>query len=152
MITYKNILFCTDFSKNAQAALPHAIDLTKKYGATLHLLHVYHDAGHIAEFEMSSDTKTDLIRVAHMVTTEMERRLDALCTEVEREVGPCRKRTIRGTPHVEIVRYAREEQIDLLVLSSHGLTGLEHVIFGGTTERVVRHSPCDVMVIKSRTT
>ena len=43
MVTYKHILFCTDFSDNAQAALPYAIDLAKKYGATLHLLHVYQE-------------------------------------------------------------------------------------------------------------
>ena len=58
MVTYKDILFCTDFSNNAQAALPYAIDLAKKYGAALHLLHVYQEAGHIAEFELSSDTGT----------------------------------------------------------------------------------------------
>lgn len=150
MITYRNILFCTDFSRNAQAALPHAIDITRKYSATPHLLHVYYDAGHIAEFEISSDTKTDLIRVAHMMGTEMEKRLEALCVDVEREVGPCRKKMVRGRPHIEIVRYATEENIDLIVLSSHGLSGLEHVIFGGTAERVLRQSPCDVMVIKIR--
>ena len=60
MVTYKHILFCTDFSNNAQAALPYAVDLAKKYGASLHLLHVYQEAGHIAEFELSSDIKERL--------------------------------------------------------------------------------------------
>jgi nucleotide-binding universal stress UspA family protein len=46
MVTYKNILYCTDFSESAKAALPFAIDMTKKYGATLHIIHVYQDPSH----------------------------------------------------------------------------------------------------------
>ncbi len=60
MVTYKNMLFCTDFSANAQAALPHAIDLAKKYGATLHVVHVYQEPEHVAEFEISSNHKIGL--------------------------------------------------------------------------------------------
>jgi nucleotide-binding universal stress UspA family protein len=55
---------------------------------------------------------------------------------------------VRGKPHVEIVRYAREKDIDLIVMGSHGLSGLEHVLFGSTAEQVVRESPCNVFVVK----
>jgi nucleotide-binding universal stress UspA family protein len=55
---------------------------------------------------------------------------------------------VRGKPHVEIVRYAREKDIDLIVMGSHGLSGLKHVLFGSTAERVVRESPCNVFVVK----
>jgi universal stress protein A len=148
MVTYNNILFCTDFSTNAQAALPYAIDLAKKYGAALHVLHIYQEAGHIAEFELSSDTKSDYIRVAHLAGKEMEKRLEALCEEIVKELGACERKMIRGRAHIEILRYAKETNIDLIVMASHGLTGLEHVIFGSTAERVLRESPCDVFVIK----
>ncbi|HME44519.1 MAG TPA: universal stress protein [Syntrophorhabdales bacterium] len=148
MVTYKNILFCTDFSKSAQAALPYAIDLAKKYGAALHLLHVYQDAGHIAEFELSSDTKSDYIRVAHLMGTEMEKRLETLCEEIVKELGSCEHKMVRGKAHIEIIRYTKEKNVDLIVMASHGLSGLEHVLFGSTAERVLRESPCNVFVIK----
>jgi len=148
MVTYKNILFCTDFSKSAQAALPYAIDLAKKYAAALHLLHVYQDAGHIAEFELSSDTKSDYIRVARLMGTEMEKRLEALCEEIVKELGSCERKMVRGKAHIEIIRYTKEKNIDLIVMASHGLSGLEHVLFGSTAERVLRESPCNVFVIK----
>ncbi len=149
MVNYKNIVFCTDFSEHARVALPHAIDLAKKYAATLHVLHVYQDAGHIAEFELSSDTRTDLIRVAHLMGGEMEKRLEVLCEEIAKELGSCERQMIRGKAHVEIIRYAREKKIDLIVMSSHGLSGLEHVLFGSTAERVLRESPCHVFVVKA---
>ena len=76
MVTYKNILYCTDFSENAKAALPFAIDIAKKYGATLHIVHVYQDPSHLAEFEISSNVKMDWIRVAHALGTETEKKLN----------------------------------------------------------------------------
>lgn len=149
MVTYKNILFCTDFSENAQAAVPFAVDLAKKYGATLHVLHVYQEAGHIAEFEISSeDVKTDLVRVAHLMGMEMEKKIDALCEEINREIGSCQRKMIRGKPHIEIIRYAKEAGIDVIVMSSHGLSGFEHVLFGSTAERVLQESPCNVYIVK----
>ena len=148
MVTYKKILFCTDFSNNAQAALPYAIDLAKKYGTTLHVLHVYQEAGHIAEFELSSDIKSDYIRVAHLAGQEMEKRLEAMCEEIVKELGSCERKMVRGKAHIEIIRYAKETNIDLIVMASHGLSGLEHVLFGSTAERVLRESPCNVFIIK----
>ncbi len=149
MVTYKNILFCTDFSGNSQAALPFAVDLARKYGATLHVLHAYQEAGHIAEFEISSDIKSDWIRVAHLMGTEMEKRLQSLCEEIIKDLGSCQRKMVRGRPYVEIIRYAKEMDVDLIVMASHGLSGLEHVIFGSTAERVLRESPCNVMIIKN---
>jgi nucleotide-binding universal stress UspA family protein len=148
MVSYKNILFCTDFSENAQSALPFAIDLTKKYGATLHVVHVYQEAGDIAEFEISSNIKMDWIRVAHLMGTEMEKKLQTICGQVKKEIGSCHSRMLRGKPHGEIIRYAKEANIDLIVISSHGLSGLEHVLFGSTAERVMRESPCHVLMVK----
>ncbi len=148
MVSYKNILFCTDFSGNAQAALPYAIDFAKKYGATLHLLHVYQESGDIAEFELSSDIRRDYIRVTHLMGTEMEKRLGALCDEVIKELGSCERKMIKGRAYIEIIRYAKESGVDLIVMASHGLSGLEHVLFGSTAERVLRDSPCNVFIVK----
>jgi len=148
MVTYKNILFCTDFSENSRAALPPAIDLARKYGSALHLLHVYQEAGEMAEFGISSPIKMDWIRVAHLMGTEMEKRLQSFCAEVTREIGSCQAKMLRGKPSAEIIRYARESGVDLIVMASHGLTGLEHALFGSTAERVLRESTCPVFIVK----
>lgn len=148
MVAYKNILYCTDFSESAKAALPFAIDITKKYGATLHIIHVYQDPEHLAEYEISSQMKMDWIRLAQSLGTETEKKLSVLCAEIFQGVKPCQYKMLRGKPHLEIIRYAKENAIDLIVLASHGLSGWEHVLFGSTAERVLRESPCNVMVIK----
>ena len=150
MVAYKNILYCTDFSANSRAALPQAIDLARKYGAALHVLHVYQEAGHVAEFEISSDIKMDWIRVARLMGAEMEKKLQELCREVNRELGFCQSKMLRGKPDAEILRYVRETHIDLIVMASHGLTGIEHALFGSTAERVLRGSPCQVLIVKTQ--
>jgi universal stress protein A len=148
MVTYKNILFSTDFSENAGAAVPVAVDLAKKYGATLHIVHVYLEAGHIAEFESPVHGEIGATMV-QPGGTETERKLGALCQEVTFELGSCKNKLLRGKPAAEILRYAKEENIDLIVMSSHGLSGLEHALFGSTAERVLRESPCNVFIVKN---
>jgi nucleotide-binding universal stress UspA family protein len=148
MVGYKNILYCTDFSESAKAALPFAIDLTKKYGAVLHVIHVYQDPEHLAEYEISSQMKMDWVHLAQSLGTETERKLNALCAEISQGMKPCQHKMLRGKPHLEIIRYTEENSIDLIVLASHGLSGWEHVLFGSTAERVLRESPCHVLVIK----
>jgi nucleotide-binding universal stress UspA family protein len=150
MVTYKNVLFCTDFSANAQAALPYSIDLAKKYGAALHVVHVYQEPEHVAEFEMSSNIKSDWIRVAHLLGTEKEKKLKEICENITKEMGSCLPKMLRGKPHTEILRYAGESRIDLIVMGSHGLSGLEQVLFGSTADRVMRESSCDVLIIKKK--
>ena len=147
MVTYKNMLFSTDFSENAEAATAFAVDLAKKYGATLHVVHVYLEAGHIAEFETPTHGEGGPIMV-QPPGTEAERKLHALCEEISSEMGSCKSRLLRGKPAAEIVRYAKEESIDLIIMSSHDLTGFEHVLFGSTAEKVLQDSPCNVYIVK----
>jgi nucleotide-binding universal stress UspA family protein len=150
MITYKNVLFCTDFSANAQAALPYAIDLAKKYGAVLHVVHAYQEPEHLAELETSPSIKSDWTRVAHLLGTEKDKKLKEICENITKEMGSCLPKMLRGKPHTEILRYARESWVDLIVMGSHGLSGLEQVLFGSTADRVMRESSCDVLIIKKK--
>ena len=144
MVTYKNILFCTDFSENAQAALPFAIDLAKKYGAMFHVLHVFEEPLHVVEFEIISNTKMDWIRIG-----QMEKKLEALCKKITLEVGLCHSELLRGRrAHSEIFCYAKKANIDLIVMGSHSLSGWQQVLWGSTAERVLRESPCHVLVIR----
>jgi nucleotide-binding universal stress UspA family protein len=148
MFVYRHILYCTDFSDYAAAAFPVALDLAQKYGAALHILHVYQEPGDVAEFEVSSNIHMDWIRVAHFVGTEREKKLQTLREEALKSVKDVSFRMLRGKPQIEIARYAREVGADLAVISSHGLSGIEHAIFGGTAEKIMRETPCAVLVVK----
>jgi nucleotide-binding universal stress UspA family protein len=68
--------------------------------------------------------------------------------EASVQVSAVSFRMLRGRPQAEIARYAREVGADLAVISSHGLSGLEHAIFGGTAEKIMREIPCAVLVVK----
>jgi len=149
MKVYEHILYCTDFSENAREAFPVALDLAKKYGAFLHILHVYRESGDFTEFEVSSNIHMDWIRVAHFVGTEREKKLIELRDEAARHISSAECKMLRGNPQLEITHYARKVEADLIVISSHGLSGLEHAIFGGTAEKIVRQAPCSVLVVKN---
>lgn len=148
MTGYKHILFCTDFSAYAAAAFGTAVDLAARYGAALSILHVFQEPGEVAEFEVSSNSGTDWPREAHLAATDRESKLAALKAEAERTVGAVSVKLLRGKPQLEIARYAREIGADLAVISSHGLSGIEHALFGGTAEKIVREIPCAVLVVK----
>jgi universal stress protein A len=57
---------------------------------------------------------------------------------------------IRGLPYEEILKFVKENNIDLIVIGTHGRTGIDRVIFGSTAQRVVRHSPCPVLTVKAK--
>jgi nucleotide-binding universal stress UspA family protein len=149
MVTYSNILFCTDFSENAGAAVSRAVDLAKKYGAVLHILHVYQEPGHIAEYEISSDATIDWLAISHLMGAEMQERLKSLWEAVTAEVGSCQCKMLRGKAPEMIVYYAKEAKIDLIVMATHALRGLEQALFGSTAVKVLKDSPCSVLVIRA---
>ncbi|OGP88846.1 MAG: hypothetical protein A2156_07585 [Deltaproteobacteria bacterium RBG_16_48_10] len=99
-------------------------------------------------FEISSELRMDWVRVAHNMGTELEKKLKEFCNEIGQEVKACLPKMLRGKPRFEIIRYAKENNIDLIVMASHGLSGWEHALFGSTAERVLRESPCPVRVIR----
>ena len=96
----------------------------------------------------SSNIKSDWIRVAHLLGTEKEKKLKEICESITKEMGSCLPKMLRGKPHTEILRYAGESGIDLIVMGSHGLSGLEQVLFGSTADRVMRECGCNILIIK----
>ncbi len=142
---FRKILFPTDFSDYSKRALPYALSLAQNYGAQLHVLHVFeqriHPSFYIADKETPFDLDDGLRDRAldaldEFVYDDLRQRIDFHC-----EVAS-------GKPFVEIINYARANEIDLIVIATHGLTGLEYMIIGSTTERVVRRAPCPVLSIK----
>jgi nucleotide-binding universal stress UspA family protein len=141
----RNILFPTDFSDYSKKALPYALSFARRYGATLHVLHVFEQRIHPSFYIADKSTPFDLDSGLR------ERALDAL----DEFVYPDLRKKIdfkcevtSGKPFVEIINYANQHEVDLIVIATHGLTGLEYMIIGSTTERVVRKSPCPVLSVK----
>ncbi len=141
---FRHVLAPTDFSEPSEAALLHAERLARAFGARLTILHVIEP-----DFEMgalSYGIQPDLARYVEKAEKVAMERLEAWASRV----SDCDVEILlkRGTAFVEIVRTAREEQCDVIVIGTHGRSGLKHVIFGSTAERVVRRAECAVLTVR----
>jgi nucleotide-binding universal stress UspA family protein len=141
----KTILFPTDFSQGARAAMDHAISLARDYHAKLILLYVIQDIS-IAEWYIpSSLSAADLVEdMQKSAQSEMEK----WGAEVSQTVKDVEKLVVRGVPFVEIIRTAKEKQVDMIVIGTHGRTGIDHMLFGSTAEKVVRKAACPVLTVR----
>ncbi len=141
----KTILFPTDFSQGARAAMDYALSLAQDYKARLILLYVIQDIS-IAEWYIpSSISAADLVAdMQKSASKEMEK----WAAEVGGKVANVETLIERGVPFVEIIRVAKEKNADLLVIGTHGRTGIDHMLFGSTAEKVVRKSPCPVLTVR----
>lgn len=140
----KTILFPTDFSNGARAAMDHVVSLARDYQAKLILLYVIQDIS-IAEWYIpSSLSVADLVEdMQKSAWQEMEK----WGAEVS-EVKDVEKVVVRGVPFVEIIKTAREKKADLIIIGTHGRTGIDHMLFGSTAEKVVRKAPCPVLTVR----
>jgi nucleotide-binding universal stress UspA family protein len=138
----KRILVPVDFSDCSKKALKYAIPFARQFGASLVLLHVLQP--YLPATEMSS---VDVELVLHQTREACDEELKALQRTVGADVAS--EAVLRsGNPYTEIVQAEKEYGIDLIVLSTHGRTGLAHVLLGSTAERVVRHAHCPVLVVR----
>ena len=142
-IAVKNVLFATDFSATSDAALPYATAICRHFGGTLHTAHVLSDAsllmmtGGVDYVSMST-----IYEDAH---TEAEQKLDQISARVE------------GIEHHNYVRHGQvwktlagivdENEIDLIVVGTHGRSGLGKLLLGSVAEDILRHAPCPVLTV-----
>lgn len=141
----KTILFPTDFSNGARAAMDHAITLAKDYQAKLILIYVIQDIT-IAEWYIpSSLSVSDLVEDMQRSATQ---EMDKWVADVSVKVKDVEKMVVSGVPFVEIIRTAKEKNADLIVIGTHGRTGIDHMLFGSTAEKVVRKAGCPVLTVR----
>jgi nucleotide-binding universal stress UspA family protein len=146
MIDLHRILVPMDFSKHSHNALTYAAAFAEKFGAEIYLLHVVQN---LAVFF------PDVVALTTPPETSGEELAAAARSALERVVKESRPGDIKvhgevrqGTPFYEIVRFAQEKNIDLIVMGTHGRTGLVHVLMGSVTEKVVRKAPCPVLTVR----
>lgn len=133
-----------DFSKHSEHALDWALEIADKWHATVELLHVVHILPPVVDIpnDMYADVERDQLALAH-------KNLEAIRTE-KTKVPPAtiEIQVQRGVPFQAICDEAETRPADLIVMGSHGRTGLSHVFIGSVAERVMRHAPCPVLVTK----
>ena len=145
MIKLKKILVPTDFSEYSALALQYGLSFCREYNADLILLHVIEDPFYPSNGATFGFNVEEFFR--RMEEESAKRMLELVPPEVEKEIR-VERIAMRGTPFLEIIRLSREKDIDMIVLSTHGRTGLAHVLMGSVTEKVVRKAPCPVLVVR----
>lgn len=146
MIEFKKILHPTDFSDNSNEALEVAVGMAEKFGAGLFLLHVVESFDYsLPEYYMAEDE----------LRSEIARRMEGSRAELEKMAAKITNvRTHMfvedGKPFMEIIRVAKDQGADMIVLGTRGRTGLAHILIGSTAEKVVRTAPCPVLTVRSK--
>lgn len=146
MITLKKILVPTDFSEFSTHAVKYGCEFARRFGAELHLVSVVEDV-----YPLIPESGMLLPSAANYLT-ELKQSAEATLASrpdpawvqgltVVREV-------LIGAAFLEIIRYAKEQDIDLIVIGTHGRTGLIHALMGSVAEKVVRKAPCPVLTVR----
>lgn len=143
ILTLKNILVPIDFSATSRKALQYAVPFAKQFEAKITLLHVVDLPMYPQEF--------GYLFIDESQTLDGQKK--SLAELAARMIAPeLLARTIvrRGLAWDTVVAVARETQADLIITTTHGYTGLKHVLMGSTAERIVRHAPCPVLVVREK--
>lgn len=142
----QTIVVPTDFSEYAEHAFTWALDLATDQKAKVVLVHAAQAISYLAFPE--SVYVPDLKKMEEEMMVDAEKRLADFAAKKGTRPVPVETRVVVGEPVWEICQAATREQADLIVMGSHGRTGLSHVLLGSVAERVVRHAPCPVLVAR----
>ena len=144
MITLKNILVPSDFSECSDQAVRYGLELARKFDATIHLLHVVQDSA--TQPWVAEGFAMPLLDVVEQWQKQAEGRLAAAVPPADR--ARSRVASTIGSSYPEILRYAEEQGIDLIVMGTHGRGAVGHLLLGSIAEKVVRRSPCPVLTVR----
>ena len=145
-ISLKNVLFATDFSEVSEAALPYAAAICRRYNCQLHAVHVISPASYIVPSEPVGSITIESRHEA--ARADAQERMQDLASH------------LKAVPHYSYIRegdvwevlsdMVRTREIDLLVLGTHGRTGLEKLVLGSKAEEILRQAPCPVLAVGSK--
>jgi nucleotide-binding universal stress UspA family protein len=141
----RHILVPFDFSDGARLALAHAVATARAFNARITLFHVVH-----LPYLGSGFGPGDGLALEARLVEETSSQLDAIADEVKGQGVEAQVVVRVGHPSSEVVDLAGRDDIDLIIMGTHGRTGLKHVLLGSVAERVVRHAPCPVTVVRAR--
>ena len=153
MVEYKNILFCTDFSEDANIAFLHALDLAKKHEATLHILHISHSpytySRHVVDEHIPENSPGG---ESFFNEETVKRAEEALKAEYSRRLGDFADYLLavkNGSPDIEIIRYAKKNDIDVIVMGALGKSEADRMEHGSTVANVSKYAHCHVIAVRN---
>lgn len=152
MIEYKNVLFCTDFSEDANIAFLHALDLAEKHGARLHILHIPHSSYTYLKHVVDEHVPDGAPEGEAIFDEEIAKRAEgALKEEYDKRLVDFKNYSFAvgiGKPDVEIIRYAKKNDIDVIVMGAVGKAELDRIEHGSTVANVAKYAHCHVIAIR----
>jgi nucleotide-binding universal stress UspA family protein len=146
MIALRKILAATDFSEHSRVAVDYAAALAKTFGAEVLLCHVVEPPDLISQGPPTGEAyfPPNLSQLQHdAAESECARLLQ------EADVSKGRALVAIGSPFIELIRIARDENADLLIAGTHGRGAVAHMLLGSVAEKLVRKSPCPVLVVRA---
>jgi universal stress protein A len=141
----KKILFPTDFSEGSSHSLDYAVDMAKRYGAKLYFVHVLYDIAKAAGWYVPHTSMDEMYKD---IEKSAEKELGRFGLEESRGMKGIERIVLKGVPHTEIVKFAKDNKIDLIIMGTHGRKGMGRILFGSTAAQVVRFAPCPVLAVR----
>jgi universal stress protein A len=143
--TFDKILTAIDFSENSELAFDYAITMATQFNSELTIMHVINEPIDLRGFYVPHISFEQLEREIEEGAAKM---METFCSTKLGSFTNYKSVLVSGIPYEEITRKAEEIGASLIILGTHGRTGLDHILFGSTAERVVRSAACPVMTIR----
>jgi len=144
MKRFKKILFPIDFSECSKKVFPFALEMAQKFDAKLHLLFVARDISYLTTvdvaWELLSNTVAEVARAG-------ENRMQAFCDKQLSDFPNYESKVVTGDPADEVVKFANEQGIDLIVMGTHGRKGLDRTLMGSVADHVIKNAAAPVLTI-----
>jgi nucleotide-binding universal stress UspA family protein len=148
MTEINNILFPIDLTENSSKILPYVLSVSEKYDSTIYLLHVVPDLQKwVKEYISHTSPYASLDMFKKEALEGAEKAMDRVCEEQLQSCPNFQRRTVSGDAATEILKAIETEDIDMVIMGTHGRKGLEHIILGSVAENVVKKSPVPVLTI-----
>ena len=143
---FKKILCPVDFSEFTDEILSYAEIIAKRFDSELHLIHVIPNLSYFTPYE-SFLTPENLVAIERNIEGEVGKDFDKITKKLE---FPFKRIIKTGVTSVEIIDYIKQQGIELVVMGTHGRSGIEHILIGSVAEKVVRKSPCPVLTVRPK--
>ncbi len=143
MIAITRLLSPTDFSESSKHALQYAVELARVFHAELHILHVVEPVMYPAEMY----GQVGLVDVESTIEEGAREELETWKKTLVPAEVPCVTAIAHGRAYAEVNAYAKANNVDLIVIATHGRGVIDHLLLGSVAEKVVRHAPCSVLTV-----
>ncbi len=145
MTSFETILFATDFSEGSEHAFDYAFSMAKTFGSRLLVVHVINEPVDLRGFYVPH---ISFEKLEKEIEAGAEKMMEKFCLTRMGDFTRYESVILTGIPYEEILKKAEEEKVALVVLGTHGRSGIDHILFGSTAERVVRKARCPVMTVR----